>query len=176
MFPSSSLNCTYFLFQGEYYLQIHRVAMGAPVSPIVCNLYMESFEHWYIDDTHMVLKKIHTQEFTDHLNSVDDDIKWMIEGEVMTEALLHGSAMAGEGERLIRMERALTFLDTWMVVECDGSIILKVFKKDTHTDQYLYFSSSHPLEHRGDVRTLMNRAARLVNEETELGRESDHIR
>ena len=27
------LNCTYFLFQGEYYLQIHRAAMGSPVSP-----------------------------------------------------------------------------------------------------------------------------------------------
>ena len=38
------LNCTYFLFQGEYYLQIHRAAMGSPVSLIVCNLYMESFE------------------------------------------------------------------------------------------------------------------------------------
>ena len=38
------LNCTYFLFQGEYYLQIQGAAMGSPVSPIVCNLYMESFE------------------------------------------------------------------------------------------------------------------------------------
>ena len=32
------LNCTYFLFQGEYYLQIHGAAMGSPVSPIMCNL------------------------------------------------------------------------------------------------------------------------------------------
>ena len=38
------LKCTYFLFQGEYYLQIHGAAMGSPVSPIVCNLYMEYFE------------------------------------------------------------------------------------------------------------------------------------
>ena len=34
------LNCTYFLFQGEYYLQIHGAAMGSPVSLIICNLYM----------------------------------------------------------------------------------------------------------------------------------------
>ena len=39
-----------------------------------------------MDDTHTVLKKIHSQEFTDHLNSVDDDMKWMIEGEVVMEA------------------------------------------------------------------------------------------
>jgi hypothetical protein len=38
------LKCMYFLFQGEYYLQIHGAAMGSPVSPIVCNLYMEYFE------------------------------------------------------------------------------------------------------------------------------------
>ena len=75
------------------------------------------------------------------------------------------------------MERLLAFLDTWTVVESDGSISMKVFRKDTDTDQYLNFSSSHSLEHkRGFVRTLMNRADRLVSDETELGKETEHIR
>ena len=39
---SLCLKCTYFLFKGEYYLQIH----GVPVSLIVCNLYMEYFQQW----------------------------------------------------------------------------------------------------------------------------------
>ena len=38
------LKCTYFQFEGEFYLQIHGAAMGSPVSPIVCNLYMGDFE------------------------------------------------------------------------------------------------------------------------------------
>lgn len=38
------LKCTYFVHDGKYYLQIHGAAMGSPVSPIVCNLYMEHFE------------------------------------------------------------------------------------------------------------------------------------
>ena len=42
---SLCLKCTYFLFQGEYYFQIHGAAMGLPVSPIACNLYMEYFEN-----------------------------------------------------------------------------------------------------------------------------------
>ena len=68
------LNCTYLLFHGEYYLQIHGVAMGSPVSQIMCNLYMESLEQkalattpkrprwWcrYLDDTLRVLKKIYS--------------------------------------------------------------------------------------------------------------------
>ena len=78
--------------------------------------------------------------------------------------------MVGE-DMSIRVEQALAFLDTWMVVESDGSISKKVFRKDIHTDQYLNFSSNHPLEHkRGVMRTLMNRADKLVSEETELGR------
>ena len=36
--------CTYFLFQGECYPQIHGAAMGSLVSLIVCNLYMEYCE------------------------------------------------------------------------------------------------------------------------------------
>ena len=94
------------------------------------------------------------------------------------EAPLDGSAtVGGEEESSVRVERALAFMDTWMVVERDGSNSMKVFRKDTHTDQYLNFSSNHPLEHtRGVVRTLMNRADRLVSEKTELEKEKDQIR
>ena len=31
------LKCTYFVFQGEFYQQIHGASMGSPVSPIACN-------------------------------------------------------------------------------------------------------------------------------------------
>ena len=69
------------------------------------------------------------------------------------------------------------FFDTWTVVESDGSISMKVFRKDTHTNQYLNFNSNHPLEHKkGVVRTLLNRADRMVSDGIELGREKDHMR
>ena len=35
------LSCTYFVWDDEFYKQIHGAAMGSPVSPPVCNGYME---------------------------------------------------------------------------------------------------------------------------------------
>ena len=38
------LRSTYFTFRGKFYEQVEGAVMGSPISPIVANLYMESFE------------------------------------------------------------------------------------------------------------------------------------
>ena len=93
-----------------------------------------------MNDTHTVLKKAHAQAFTDHLKSVDEDIKWTMEGEIVTD--MH---MDQDGEVVPQVERTLAFLDTLSVIKEDGSIKTRVYRKDTHTDQYLNFASNHPL-------------------------------
>ncbi|XP_068748853.1 uncharacterized protein [Montipora capricornis] len=173
------LNCTYVLYQGQFYQQIPGAAMGSPVSPIVCNLYMEDFEQkaiatavhpptwWrrYVDVSHTKLKKAYAQGFTDHLISIDDDIKWTIEGEVETHSEDNN------------MERALAFLDTWSVINEDGTIKTRVYRKATHTDLYLKFESNHPLEHkRGVARTLAHRAESIVSDLKDREGEIDHVR
>ena len=81
--------------------------------------------------------------------------------------------MAGEGART---ERALAFLDTWSVIGEDGSVKTKAFRKETHIDQYLNFSSIHPLEHkRGVVCTLMHRAETVVSKARDQESEKAHI-
>ena len=30
----------YFLFQGKYYEQVHGVAMGSPINPLIANVFM----------------------------------------------------------------------------------------------------------------------------------------
>ena len=63
----------------------------------------------YVDDTHMILKKIHSQEFACHLNAVDDYIKWMMDGEVVTEVPVEVNGIDVEEEdALVRVERGLT--------------------------------------------------------------------
>ncbi|XP_070550371.1 uncharacterized protein [Ptychodera flava] len=108
----------------------------------------------YVDDTHTKLKKCHAQEFTDHLNTLDPDIKFTTEGEE---------------------NRSLAFLDTLSVVQVDGSINLKSYRKPTHTDQYLNFTSNRPLQHKlGVIQTLFHRAE-SVTDATDCVEEKQHI-
>ena len=164
------LSTTYFVYQGVYYKQIHGAAMGSPVSPIVCNLFMEDLEQraiatalhppawWYryVDDSHSKHKKLYVQEYTDHLNTIDDDIKFTVE--------------------FPDSDNALAFLDSHPQVLEDGSLKLKVYRKPTHTDQYLSFSSNHPIEHKlGVIRTLYNRAESIVTTAEDRVEELNHV-
>ena len=79
------LRSTYFTFQNKYFEQVEGTAMGSPISPIVANLYMEDLEtkaiqtaphppvFWkmFVDDTFVIFKASHKQEFLDHINSID---------------------------------------------------------------------------------------------------------
>ena len=143
--------------------------MGSPVSPIVANLYMEQFEEealrtaqnppslWvrYVDDTFVVIEKDNITQFTDHINGQDTNIKFTREEPV-------------EGQ--------LAFLDTLVVVEDDGRIRTKVYRKPTHTDQYLAFDSNHHLQHkRSVVRSLVGRAERIVSNEEDRTSEIKYV-
>ena len=88
---------------------------------------MEDFRLWNLqrthraggngNDTHMVLVETHAQEFTDHLNTIDDDIKSRTEGEVTTHTVSNEEVNIST-----RTEREQAFLDTWSVINGDGSI------------------------------------------------------
>ena len=75
-----------------------------------------------------------------------------------------------EGEE----DRALAFLVTYTVIQKDGSLKIKIYRKPTHTDQYLNSQSNHPIQHKLDViQTLHHRADSVitdpVDKETECG-------
>ena len=82
------------------------------------------------------MKKAHAQESTEYLNTrlnmVDTDITWTMEGEVETMVNKYIDAEIVWD----RVEKALAFLDTWLVTLHDGSIKTKAFIKEKHTNQY----------------------------------------
>ena len=65
-----------------------------------------------------------------------------------------------------------TLLDRWE----DGSVKLLVYRKKSHTDQYLSFSSHHPLNHKlAVIRTLLERCYSIVTEEDDRRKEEEHV-
>ena len=131
--------------------------MGLPVSPIIANLYMESFDQkalrsasvspkvWYryVDDTYVVINKEKVQEFTDHINRQNLYIKFTNDPEK-------------DGKR--------SLLDTLAKRQSDWSLQVTVYRKPTHTEQYIAFDSHHPLEHKLIVvRILIQRTERVVS-------------
>ena len=98
-----------------------------------------------------------TQQLTDHLNRVDktNSIKFTHEEEA---------------------EGTIPFFDTLLVRKESGEVKLLIFRKNTHTDQYLNFSSHHPLHQKmGVIRTLLDRQT-LVTEEEDKRKTREHIK
>ena len=164
---------TYFTFRGVIYQQKFGTAMGSPVSHIIANLYMEWLEKraiatapvncrprlWkrFVDDTLEVINRGSVTQPTEHLNSVDStgSIRFTYEEET-------------EGQ--------IPFLDTLLIRKEDGNVKLLVYRKKTHTDQYLNFMSYHPLHQKlGVIRTLPNRCDNVVTEEKDRRQEEEHV-
>ena len=144
--------------------------MGSPVSPIVANLFMEDFEHkalssfspapsfWgrYVDDTITILETSCVSMFTSHLNSVHPAIKFTVEEET---------------------ECSIPVLDTRITRLPDGHLSFSVYRKGTHTDQYLQFNSHQPLQHKlGVIRTLNHRARTLCSTPEAYTAETEHLK
>ena len=164
------LNTTYFTFREQIYKQSFGAAMGSPVSPIVANLYMEYFElkaiessphkprlwYRYVDDTFVIINKQHINDFHSHINQVDENIKFTIEPQ---------------------QEGKIPFLDIYIIVDEQQKLKTKVFRKPTHTDQYLNGDSNHHLQHkRSVVRSLMYRADHLITDKEDQEKEKKYIK
>ena len=165
------LKNTYFSFQGQFYEQVEGAAMGSPVSPIVANLYMEHLEQkalstthhpprfWcrYVDDTFVIHKEANKQGFLQHINSVDPAIRFTVEDN--------------------KEDGSIPFLDTIVKPEVDGSLSIAVYRKPTHTDQYLQWDSNHHLSAKFSViQTLSHRASTGCSNPELLQKEKDHLR
>ncbi|XP_051781539.1 uncharacterized protein LOC127527292 [Erpetoichthys calabaricus] len=165
------LQSTYFIYKSQYYRQKHGCAMGSPVSPIVANLHMEEVEkralssypgtppsHWfrYVDDTWVKIRSQEVPQFTDHINGVDKHIKFTRED---------------------MKNNKLAFLDCEISIVNGGHLKVDVYRKPTHTDQYLRFDSLHPLEHKlGVIRTLQHRANTIPTDSEAREAEEHHVK
>ena len=74
------------------------------------------------------------------------------------------------------LNNKLPFLDLCIHVKEDGGTKITIYRKPNHTDQYLNFSSNHPLEHkRSVVRTFTHRAKEFVTTSEDQQCELKHV-
>lgn len=173
---------TYFQFNGKIYRQKEGFAMGDPLSAVMANLFMEDLEQqaldtapvecaislWkrYVDDIINKIKRGQAQKLNDHLNQIDPTGNIKFTHERATE--------------IIKMKEILSelpFLDIKLIVNPDGSIRLQIYRKTTHTDQYLMFDSHHPVQHKlSVVRTLLSRKDEIVTTPEDRKTEEAHVK
>ena len=153
------LKSTYFSYNGKFYEQRQGTAMGS---------YMEFFEElalqsapsrprlWkrYVDDTCCIMKEDEVEPLFNHLNNVRPTIKFTME---------------------LERDGSLPFLDTKLTRREGGALDVTVFRKSTHMDRYLHFSSNHPASaKRAAVRSLFDRARNVTLRKEKLQKEEEH--
>ena len=133
--------------------------MRSLVSAIVASLCMEVIEEqairnattpapklWkrYVDDSFSILKRTAVDAFHHTLNSIDPHINFTIEHEKNGQ---------------------IAFLDS-LVSRKNGTIAIDVYRKPTHADGYLDYSSHHDKQHKiSAARTLIHRSSHLPDSE-----------
>ena len=111
----------------------------------------------HVDDTFVIQKEIHKQDFLQHINSVDPAIKFTVEDN--------------------KEDGAIPFLDTIVKPEVDGKLSITVYRKPTHTNQYLQWDSHHHLSAKFSViHTLSHRAQTVCSNPELLQKEKTHLR
>ena len=136
--------------------------MGAPTSGFAADIFMQALERralttfanppriWkgYVDDGWAVILLMFLMAFLDHLNALHRRIRWTHEEMV---------------------ERCLPYLDAATKAEEDGELTFNIYRKPTHTNQYLNFDSNHHVGHKlSVVRTMNIRAESLITKEEDV--------
>ena len=72
---------------------------------------------------------------------------------------------------------SLPFLDTLVTKEPDNTFSTTVYRKPTHTDQYLHWDSNHHITAKQSIyNTLAHRAKIVSSTQDKMDRELQHIR
>ena len=161
---------TYFTFRGKIYEQVDGLAIGAPTSGFLADIFMNKLEKeametfsdpprvwWrYVDDVLAIVKKDNKQKYLDHLNSRHERIKFTMEE---------------------MKDQKISFLDTEVKIREDRGVEFTIYRKPTHTDQYLMYNSNHHISQKiGIAQTLRRRNEKLVTKEDDRIEEEKKIK
>ena len=93
-------------------------------------------------DASVIQQEEHKHSFLEHINKVDPTIKCTVENN--------------------KQDGAIPFLNTMVKPQTDNPLSLTVYRKPTHTDQYLQLDSHHHLGAKYSVISILAHRARIV--------------
>ena len=143
--------------------------MGSPLSPLIAEIYMTKFEEnaintspitpicWFrkVDDIFTMLKPEDDPDILlNHLNHQNSRIQFTKETE---------------------HDGALPFLDVY-IRRTANSLETSVYRKPTHTNQYIHFESNHPANVKAGIIATLTRRALNICTPSHLQAELDTIR
>ena len=106
-----------------------------------------------VDDTFTILSRDKVDIFLQYLNSQQPMIRFTMETET---------------------NNTIPFLDTLATRDSDGYFSTSVYRKPTHTYQYLAYDSHHPQSvKRGIVKCLYDRSKHLVTKPSVISQEKE---
>ena len=145
--------------------------MVSPISPLIANLFMEEFEAkalqsalhppslWlrFVDDT-LVIKKGRTQPTTTATHQLPRP--------------QHTAPVEEPGT-----DGSIPFLDTKVTPGPNNTILTTVYRKPTHTDQYLHWDNNHFITAKNHVyNTLAHRAKVVSSTPKDITKELEHLK
>ena len=163
------LTTTWYTFHSQFNQQTDGVVMGGPASSTTREIYRQVYEctaittalhppkvwEQFVDDVYPILKYTHLENFSHHTNNLHQNIKFTMEEE-------------SNGE--------LAFLDTLLKWN-NGEISGLIYRKPTHTDQYLRYSFHHQTSCKESVASsLFNRAYSIITNKDDLLKENARIK
>ena len=109
-----------------------------------------------MDDTFVINRAEHSQDLLQHINNQDPHIQFTVEPT---------------------QQGSLPFLDTLVTIQPDNTFSTSVYRKPTHTDQYLHWDSNHNITAKQSVyNTLAHRAKTVSSTQDHLDKELSHIK
>ena len=111
----------------------------------------------FVDDTSVIQKAEHNQQLHHHINTQHPHIQFTVE--------------------IPNQDGSFPFLDTQVSPGPNDTLITTVYRKPTHTDQYLFWDSNHFITAKHSIfKTLAHRAKIVSTNQQSLHKELEHIR
>ena len=95
-----------------------------------------------MNDTVVIQREVHKQSFLQYINSIDPAIQITVENN--------------------KEDTAISYLNTIVKLEADGNLSTTVYRRPTHTDQYIQWNSHHHLSVKFSVINTLNHRAQTM--------------